>query len=171
MTPDSSTTEGEDRATEQIEIDVEAHERLATMAEHAGVDVATFVDDLAMALPFAGSEFPAGKWPLTENDWAMDRCRVRDSDARRTDFYDSGYELSQQFSNFDVQTDGGVATDHAEKFDPQKHVRPHPDCEMPECVGDSRDETHAVRDADGNVLEMCDSCLDSGWAADVEVLD
>lgn len=58
-----------------------------------------------------------------------------------------------------------------DEYDPRNHISPHPDCEMPDCLGDSRDETHAVRGPGGEVLEMCDSCLDSGWAADVEVLD
>lgn len=44
-------------------------------------------------------------------------------------------------------------------------------CEMPECVGASDAETHAVRDPSDEVLEMCDSCLDDGWRAVVEVLN
>lgn len=45
-------------------------------------------------------------------------------------------------------------------------------CEMPECKGEhTKDEHHAVRDPDGDLLEMCDGCLDEGWRQGVEVLD
>lgn len=47
----------------------------------------------------------------------------------------------------------------------------NPVCEMPDCVGSKDDDTHAVRDPSDELLEMCDSCLDDGWRAVVEVLD
>lgn len=47
----------------------------------------------------------------------------------------------------------------------------HPKCEMPECVGNRDDDSKAVRDPSGELLEMCDSCLDDGWHAVVEVLE
>jgi hypothetical protein len=46
-----------------------------------------------------------------------------------------------------------------------------PNCDMPDCVGVPGDEKHAVRDPEGEVLEMCDGCLNDGWRAVVEVLD
>lgn len=47
----------------------------------------------------------------------------------------------------------------------------NPRCEMPYCEGTPDDETHAVRDPSGELLEMCDGCLDDGWRGTVEVLD
>lgn len=47
----------------------------------------------------------------------------------------------------------------------------HPDCEMPDCDGSEGDETHAVRDPSGELLEMCNGCLNAGWSGAVEVLD
>lgn len=47
----------------------------------------------------------------------------------------------------------------------------NPRCDMPECIGSPDDDAHAVRDPSGELLEMCDSCLDDGWGACVEVLD
>lgn len=47
----------------------------------------------------------------------------------------------------------------------------NPDCGMPDCSGTRDDDTHAVRDPEDNVLEMCDGCLDDGWRGVVEVLD
>ena len=44
-------------------------------------------------------------------------------------------------------------------------------CDMPECVGSGSDDVKAVRDPSGEVLEMCESCLDDGWAANVTVLE
>lgn len=44
-------------------------------------------------------------------------------------------------------------------------------CDMPECESSPEQDTHAVRDPDGNLLEMCDGCLNDGWRAAVEVLD
>lgn len=55
--------------------------------------------------------------------------------------------------------------------EPGADVNRHPDCEMPDCDGNRDDETHAVRDPEGDLLEMCDGCLDVGWRANVEVLD
>ena len=46
-----------------------------------------------------------------------------------------------------------------------------PDCEMPECVGSQDDETKAARDPSGALLDICESCLDDGWAEVVEVLE
>lgn len=44
-------------------------------------------------------------------------------------------------------------------------------CDMPQCVGTDKHRTHAVRGPSEDVLEMCDACLNSGWRANVEVLD
>lgn len=46
-----------------------------------------------------------------------------------------------------------------------------PNCDMPECVGEPSDDTKAVRDPEGELLEMCESCLNDGWRGVVEVLD
>jgi hypothetical protein len=42
---------------------------------------------------------------------------------------------------------------------------------MPECVGSSADETRLVEDPTGDLLSVCESCLDDGWRAVVEVLN
>ena len=40
---------------------------------------------------------------------------------------------------------------------------------MPECVGGS--ELKACRDPSGDLVEMCDGCLDDGWRAVVTVVE
>ena len=47
----------------------------------------------------------------------------------------------------------------------------NPNCEMPDCDGECDGETHAARDPSGELVEMCDYCLDDGWRVVVEVLD
>jgi hypothetical protein len=42
---------------------------------------------------------------------------------------------------------------------------------MPECEGDGSDEVMAVRGPSGDLMEMCQTCLNDGWDAVVEVLD
>jgi hypothetical protein len=48
---------------------------------------------------------------------------------------------------------------------------PNPDCEMPNCVGSTEDETKAARDPSENVIDICESCLADGWGSVVEVLE
>lgn len=55
-----------------------------------------------------------------------------------------------------------------DKIDP---AAPNPDCDMPECVGTREDDVHAARDPSGELLEICDGCLNDGWRAAVELLD
>lgn len=44
-------------------------------------------------------------------------------------------------------------------------------CEMPDCSHGPGRDVHAVRDPEGNLLDMCDGCLNDGWRGIVEVLD
>jgi len=61
-----------------------------------------------------------------------------------------------------VATDGGQCVDGIER---------KPNCDMPECVGEPGDEKRAVRDPSGELLELCDGCLDDGWRQVVEVIE
>ena len=45
------------------------------------------------------------------------------------------------------------------------------ECEMPMCVGGSLDDVHVVSDPQGEVLKMCDACLDCGWRGVVDILE
>lgn len=43
---------------------------------------------------------------------------------------------------------------------------------MPECdENHSKENHHAVRGPSGELMEMCEGCLDEGWRQVVEVLD
>lgn len=47
----------------------------------------------------------------------------------------------------------------------------NPNCDMPECIGSTEDKSKAVRDPDGTLLEMCESCLADGWQQVVTVVE
>ena len=44
-------------------------------------------------------------------------------------------------------------------------------CDMPDCVGVPDDTTKACRDPSGELVEMCESCLNDGWRSVVEVIE
>jgi hypothetical protein len=48
----------------------------------------------------------------------------------------------------------------------------HAKCDMDfACSGDVTDDVHAARDDNGDLIDICDGCLDEGYRMHVEVLD
>jgi DNA-binding PadR family transcriptional regulator len=70
--------------------------------------------------------------------------------------------LDEVLDEFDADRGEGVATDggHVEEA-----AERHPDCEMPICQGTPDDGVQAARAPSGDVLVMCDSCMDA-WSCE-----